>query len=274
MAERASHLLGTATIVGDLVVASIRTFSAGLRGNLLRMAGSAVLVVSEAIGIALLVHRFGGIHGWGTGDVLVLLGVADAGLGIGMAIGEPLEPPVFSQLLRDGRFDTALTRPLSPWLWVVANDVQIRNLGRIVAGLGIATAGAVSTGLSASPLTVVALLGGVLSTGAVMIGILTMGAALTMWTIEGTEALNVFTYGGATVAGYPLDIYSSALRAVFVWLVPVGVAVYAPVQRVADLPGVLPAHTLWLLPGLIAAFALAAAASWRAGLRHYTGSGA
>lgn len=254
--------------------ASIRAFSASLRGNLLRMFGSSLGVWSEALGIALLLHRFDGIAGWTTAEVLVLVGLGNAGLGLGMLVGEPLEPPAFAQLLREGRFDQALTRPMSPLLWVVVNDVQIRNLGRVVAGLIITVVAATSAGVALTPAAVALVVGAIAAMAVLVAALLTIGAAVTMWTIEGTEILNSFTYGGASLAGWPLQIYASALRAVFLWIVPIGAAVYVPALWLLGRDGgAVDRALLPAVPLLVAAFCGLAGLAWQAGLRHHTGAG-
>ena len=259
----------------DLARATVRSFSADWRLNLLRTGGAALLVITEAIGALILLHRFDGIGGWTTSEVLLLFGVADAGLGLGMLAADPLEPKTFSQLLRDGRFDQVLTRPMSPLVWVVATDIQVRYVGRMAAGAVIAAIALVTSG-AAITLAAVALLGlAIVAMGVTVMAILTIGAAITMYTVEGTEVLNAFTYGGSMMAGWPLQIYAGALRAVFVWAVPVGVSVYVPVLWVLgrDGPPGAGRAMLALVPVLVTLFCAVAAGAWRVGLARYTGTG-
>ena len=264
------------SIVIHLAAATLRSFSAHRRTGLLQMLGAALLVVSEAVAALVLLERFDGIAGWSTAEVLLLFGLADAGLGLGMLVADPLEPPTFSQLLLDGRFDQVLTRPISPLVWVAATDIQIRYVGRIVAGVVVAGASLVASDAPVTVAAVALMLLAVVAMGVTVTAILTIGAAITMYTIEGTEVLNAFTYGGAALAGWPLQIYSGMLRAVFVWAVPVGVSVYVPTLWVLGREGAPGAGRalLPLLPVLVGGFASVAAGAWRIGLRRYTGVGA
>jgi ABC-2 type transport system permease protein len=263
-------------IAPHLVRATVRSFTASWRGSALRTAGAGVLVVTEAIGALILLDRFGGIGGWTTSEVLLLFGLADAGLGLGMLVADPLEPPTFSQLLRDGRFDQVLTRPMSPLVWVVTTDIQIRYLGRFATGVVVAVAALVTSGAAITPAAFALMALSAIAMGVTIAATLTIGAAITMYTIEGTEVLNAFTYGGGALAGWPLQIYSSALRAVFVWAVPVGVSVYVPALWILGREGT-PGASRWMLalvPVLVGAFCTVAAGAWRLGLSRYTGSGA
>ena len=259
-----------------LARATLRSFATDRRMGVFQILGGALLVVSEATGALVLVDRFGSIGGWTASEVLLLFGLADAGLGLGMLVADPFEPPTFSQLLRDGRFDLVLTRPISPLVWVAANDIQVRFVGRIVAGSAVAVAALLTTDAPVTLATGALMLLAVVAMGITVAAILTIGAAITMYTIEGTEVLNAFTYGGATLAGWPLQIYSSVLRAVFVWAVPVGVSVYVPTLWIVGRDGVAGAQRwfLPLIPLLVAAFVAVAAGSWRLGLRRYAGAGA
>jgi ABC-2 type transport system permease protein len=268
----------TAGVVGLTMFvarASVRAFSASARMNLLRLSGQAVTVGTEAVGAWILLDRAGGLGGWTTAEVLVLVGIAEAGLGLGMLVCEGLEPPTFSQMLREGRFDQALTRPVAPWLWVVANDIQIRNAGRVLAGVTVLVLAGAHADVGLSPAVLALVLGAVAAMAVTVGAVLTIGAAITMWTIEGTEVLNSFTYGGAALAGWPLHIYSGVLRAAFVWVVPVGAAVYVPTLWLLGRDGIGGADRwmLPLVPVLVAGFCLAAAGAWRAGVRHYAGAG-
>ncbi|MBA2625233.1 MAG: ABC-2 family transporter protein [Acidimicrobiia bacterium] len=260
---------------GRLAGAAVRASLGSTRLLVLRTLGSAVFVGTEVVGLVLLLDRFGRLGGWTTGEVVLLLGLAQVGLGLGMLLGDTLEPPVFSLLIREGRLDSVLTRPVPVLLWVMTSDVQARELGRASAGLVAALWGAQLAGVSASPLTLSVALLAVVCCTAVVVAILVFGASATFFTVEGSELVNAFTYGGATLSAYPMQIYGSVVRAVFLWLVPLGLTVYVPALTLLDRtgpPGV-PASLLAVTPVATLAFGGVAALAWRAGLRHYTGTG-
>lgn len=241
----------------------------------MRTLGAASIVAADAIAVVILVGRFDDIGGWSAAQVAWLVGVANAGLGFGMLIGDALEPPAFSNLIREGRIDAALTRPLSPLLWVASSDVQVRELGRGFAGLAVVAWASAAAGVALNPANLAITLLAVVATGVIVFSILVIGAGVTMFTIEGTELVNAFTYGGATMAGYPIQIYSSAMRAVFLFVIPLALAIYVPALWVLDEqgpPGV-PRALLGATPVAALVFAGFAALCWRAGLRHYESTG-
>ncbi len=240
-----------------------------------RTLGSAALVVFEALGIVIALEHFGSLAGWGAGDVAFLIGVGEAGVGFAMLAGDTLEPPAFSLLVREGRLDPLLARPFPVLLSVVTSDVQVREVGRGLAGVGVAVWGASHAGVDWTPDRVLVTALALVCCTAVVFAVLVLGASATLYTVEGSEFVNAFTYGGAALSANPLDVYGSVIRVVFVWLVPFGLAVYVPALHVLDRDGApgVPATLLPLTPVLTAAFGAVAALAWRRGLRHYASTG-
>jgi ABC-2 type transport system permease protein len=240
-----------------------------------RTVAAALIVVLEVAGVALLLDRFGSVGGWRPAEVLLLFGMAFAGQGLALAFGNSLEAEKLSELVRRGTFDQVLTRPASPLGWVVASYVDTRFVGRMLAGAGTVVWAADRAGVAwtagRAGLAVLA----VTCAAAVVFGILLAAAGFTFVTVQGSEAVNVLVYGGLYLASYPLQIYGSALRFLFVWLVPVGLAIYVPALGMLGRTGPpgLPGWLAWLVAPVAGAFLAAGGLAWRAGIRHYVGTG-
>ncbi|MEZ5215203.1 MAG: ABC-2 family transporter protein [Ilumatobacteraceae bacterium] len=100
------------------------------------------------------------------------------------------------------------------------------------------------------------------------------GAASTFWTIDTMEITNSFTYGGRQLTSYPMTIYSSWLRRLVTYAVPLAVVGYYPVRGVLERE---PAGTpVWVrfvgVPAAVVAGA-AALAVWNSAVRNYRGVG-
>ena len=110
---------------------------------------------------------------------------------------------------------------------------------------------------------------------AIIFAVLLMAAGFTFVTVQGSEAVNVLIYGGQFLASYPMQIYGSVLRFLFVWVIPFGLAIYVPALGVLGRQGPpgLPAWLAWLTAPVAAAFLAAGGLTWRAGIRHYVGTG-
>jgi viologen exporter family transport system permease protein len=240
-----------------------------------RSLAAALIVAIEVTGVALLLDRFGTIGGWRPAEVVLLFGLGFAGQGLALVFGDTLEADKVSELVRRGTFDQVLTRPVSPLGWVVASYVDTRFVGRMLAGLGAVAWAADRAGVAWTPARVGLAALAVACTAAIIFGVLLAAAGFTFVTVQGSEALNVLMYGGQYLASYPMQIYGSALRFLFVWLVPIGLAIYVPALGVLGRQGPpgLPGWLAWLSAPAAAAFLAVGGLAWRGGVRHYVGTG-
>ena len=241
----------------------------------MRTLAAALIVVFEVAGVVLLVDRFGTIGGWRPAEVVLLFGLAFAGQGLALLFGDTLEADKVSQLVRRGTFDQVLTRPVSPLGWVLASYVDTRFVGRLLAGVVTVLWAAGRAGVAWTPGRAALAVLAVAAAGAIMFGVLLAAAGFTFVTIQGSEAVNVLVYGGQYLASYPMQIYGPPLRFLFVWLVPFGLAIYVPALGVLGRHGPpgLPAWLAWLAAPAAGAFLAAGGLAWRAGIRHYVGTG-
>ena len=265
----------TASTYARLMLASLRAGMQHPATLAARGLGSGLMAFLEAIGVVLLLDRFGSIGGWRASEVVLLIGLGFCGQGLALAAGSRLQPDDISLLLRRGTFDQVLTRPVSALGWVVSSYIEIRYLGRLLAGIGMLGWAGHHAGVAwtAAHLAVAAL--AIASCAVVVFAVLMVGAALTFYTVQGSEAVNLALFGGPYLAGYPMEIYGSAMRLVFTWLLPFGLTVYVPALTLLGHTGPpgLTAGLLWATP-LAATWAAALASiAWRQAIRHYVGTG-
>ena len=258
-----------------LAAASVRATARRPAHLAARFLAAALIVTLEVAGVALLLDRFGSIGGWRPAVVVLLFGLGFTAQGLALVFGDTLEADEVSKLVRLGTFDQVLTRPVSPLGWVVASYLDTRFLGRAVAGAGVVVwaadrAGVVWTAGRAG-LAVLA----VACAAAIIFGVLMGAAGFTFVTVQGSEAIDVLIYGGQYLASYPMHIYESALRFLFVWVVPLGLAIYVPALGVLGRqgPAGLPGWLAWLAAPVAGGFLALGGLAWRAGIRHYVGTG-
>lgn len=228
----------------------------------------------EALAPLLLVSRFGSIAGWSAPEVAMLVGVARTGEGLAMIVGRGVDPSTFGDTVRLGRFDQILTRPVSPLLWLLTSEVELRFVFRAAAGAGVVVWSAHRLGVL-SPGTAVVLAAAAAASALFVLSTLVIGAAVTFRTVEGSDFALLLSNGGMGLAAFPLEVYGSALRLIFTFLVPVGLCVYVPVLTILDRdgPGVLGPGLLPVLPVVLGAFAGLSLLTWRQGIRHYESTG-
>jgi ABC-2 type transport system permease protein len=258
-----------------LTLATLR--STGQRPGFLlaRGAGGAMVALCEVVGLVLLVDRFGSIAGWSTAQVLVLAGLVFTGQGLALMAGNRLRPDDISLMIRRGTFDQVLTRPVSPLGFVVTGYVELRLIGRVLAGIGTLAWAGHAAGIDWTPAHVAVATLAVLCCAVVVFSVLILGAALTFYTLQGSEAVNVVLDGGAYLTGYPMELYGSALRLLFTWLFPFALAVYVPALVLTGRhgPAGLGPGMLWVAPFGAAWMAAIAALAWGRAIRRYVGAG-
>jgi ABC-2 type transport system permease protein len=258
-----------------LVAATVRATARRPAFLAARAVAAGLIVAVEVAGVVLLLDRFGSIGGWRPAEVVLLFGLAFTAQGLALLVGNSLEADKVSELVRRGTFDQVLTRPVSPLGWVMASYVDTRFLGRVAAGAAVVAWAADRAGVVWTPGRLGLAVLAVVCAGAIIFGVLLAAAGFTFVTVQGSEAVNMLIYGGQYLASYPMQIYGSALRFLFTWLVPLGLAIYVPALGVLGRqgPAGLPAGLAWLAGPAAAAFLVAGGLAWRGGIRHYVGTG-
>jgi ABC-2 type transport system permease protein len=259
-----------------------RLVSVRLRGQLqyrvpflLDVAASAISVGIGFTATALIFDRFETIGGWSLGEVAFLYGLIAIGFGLVETFLGGFSPGTFSTLVQRGTLDQILLRPVSTTLQILASDLVLRRLTRVVQGIA-----ALSISLSvldvrwtvarAAYLPVV-----VASIAAFFSGLFIIGSTTTFWTVQRLEVINVFTYGGSEMMAYPMHIYAGWMRRFFTYVVPAIFVSYCPALYLLDKPDPLgmPSWTAFVAPPAGFGTLAVALAFWRIGLHHYTSTG-
>jgi len=180
-----------------------------------------------------------------------------------------------SDMIRTGYFDLLLVRPRSALLQLVWSDFQLRRLGKTLQGV-VVLALALSQLHIAWTLDRAAMLVATPFVGAVIFGsiwLITICAAF--WTVEGKEIGNAFTYGGQSLAQYPVNIYERWLRGFLAFVVPTAFVAYFPTLFVLGKPDPLGLPTIVqvLSPIVAVVVVFVAAGVWRFAVRHYRSAG-
>ena len=169
----------------------------------MRTLGNFLVTFVELIATVFLFNSFREMAGWQLGEVAFLYGLISMSLALGELIARGFDE--VSDLVRTGDFDRLLIRPVSPFLQVLAVDLDLRQFGRLAQG-----ALAIVLGLRWHPVAWSAVKAGAFvvalaSTTLVFCALFVIGAAACFWTVERSEIQNAFTYGGATMLGRVIE---------------------------------------------------------------------
>jgi ABC-2 type transport system permease protein len=230
----------------------------------------------EFVTILLYFVPFPTLLGWHVGEVALLSAVASIGFGLAELFGGGIDN--FDTIIRLGDFDRVLLRPMTALLQVSTTQFRLRRLGRITQGIGafiLALFLLQAFHLVWTPLKILALLFGIVSSALIFLSILLLGATICFWTIEVTELTSSLTYGGREMLSYPMTIYHQLMQRLFVFVIPLAFGTYFPVCYVLGhtLPFDLPDWLVFVSPPVALLFAVAALAFWRFGVHHYQSTG-
>jgi len=181
----------------------------------------------------------------------------------------------FPQKIRDGTFDIVLVRPRGTLFQVIASDFALRRIARVIQGAIVLVYALSTLSVQWTVLRVVVLLVSLPSAVVIFSSIWVVGACIAFWTTDGGEFTNAFTYGGTSMAQYPFDIYSTWLRRLLGFVIPLAFVCYFPALYVlgkADPLG-LPRFLEFCSPAVAAASAIVAGLAWRFAVRHYRSAG-
>jgi ABC-2 type transport system permease protein len=259
----------------------LRLIGASLRAQAQYPGSTIMLTLGQFVGngielLALwaLFDRFGNVQGWHFGEVAVFFGLVHMMFALADLICRGFDV-LGTEFLRTGDFDRVLLRPRSATLQLVAYDFRISRFGRFAQGLIVLLIGAKAAGVDWDAATIAITLWAMASGVALFFAIVVLQGAMSFWTIESLEVVNVVTYGGVQAAQFPLSIYNGWLRGALTYVVPIACVAYFPILLVlgrADPLGTPP----WFgavapLAGFV--FLGIAFTAWRFGVRHYTSTG-
>ena len=265
---------------GETVRLYWRLVGASTRGQMqyktsfvLAVFGTFAVNIVEFGAVLVLYGRIPDLAGWSLGEVALLWGMSSISFALADMFATGFD--VLPDQIRQGTFDRVLIRPLGAFFQTMASTLTMRRVGRIAQGVVVFAIAQAQLGLAWTPDSAAMLLLAIAGGGAIFFSIFVVGAAYAFWTIDGRELMNTFTYGGTTLASYPLDIYDEWLRRTVTFILPLAFVNYYPALYILGRPDPmgLPGWTAWLSPLAAGICCLGASVAWSAGVRRYQSTG-
>ncbi|NED98851.1 ABC transporter permease [Phytoactinopolyspora halotolerans] len=256
-----------------LLGSQIRSQTAYRRSFVMELLGSVAIGVLEFTEVYVI---FANVEFLGELDfaaAALLFAIANIAFSLAdLVVGHVDRIPIY---LRMGTLDAFLLRPLPVLAQLITSDISLRRLGRTALGVAVLAVALPLNDIAWSPAKVLLLVVATAAGAAIFAALFVCAAALQFWLVEGSEFANSFTYGGAYASQYPASIFALPVRVLFAFVVPAAFVAYLPTLALLDIPGPpgLPAWLGWCGPLMATAIWGVALLSWRAGVRHYTGTG-
>ena len=257
-----------------LIGARVRSDAQYRASFVLRLVSAALLVALDYVQIWALLATTGSIGGWDQWQVTFLYGASSTAFRFSDAfIGGPVER--CAQYVRMGTFDKFLVRPVRPFVQVLGEDFAFRRVGQFIAMIPFLVVALVNLHIDWSVGKVAFLAYMLVGAGLLFTSIFVIVCCLAFWSPNTEEVANAFTYGGATVAEYPVHVMERWIRSLAFTIVPVGFTAYLPAFVLFDAPNPLglPKWLSYVSPLAFVPFGCLAALLWRFALRRYRSTG-
>lgn len=235
-------------------------------GKLLDFGGSFAI-------LAIILHRFEGIGGWSTYEVLLLYGLNFLTYATAATFAMPIHN--ISNRIRSGQLDAVLTRPVNPLYLLICQNASAGYMGNYVLGVGVLifavsnlditiTAGSVA-------LLVVSSLGGVL----IHVSALIATAVPSFWLLKNRALASIFYWEANRFVDYPIAIYSRPVQILLTFVLPYAFISFYPAGAfLGKTDQAVFSPVLYYLPVLVGVVCFWGAYQlWKKGLNAYESSG-
>jgi ABC-2 type transport system permease protein len=253
---------------------------AALRAQLSYRVDFFVLVVMgaayQASGFAFIwvvLRQYHQIGGWSFRQIAVLYALRLLAHAVWLGPFNQIE--YLDTIIREGRFDRILLRPLNPLLQVMTGRFEMNVIGDIITAVGFFIATAVFTHLDLSPAhvayLVLAVIGGALAEGAFVLATSALAfRLLQIWTAQYLVDTVFLMFGS-----YPVRIFGRVADWTLTWIIPVAFVAYIPSGVILNKTGGLHVAPVvaWGAPVVGIVWFCAAYRVWTLQLRRYQSSG-
>jgi len=230
--------------------------------------GQFLVSFTAFLGIYFMFSRFHEVEGFSYSQVLLCYAVILMAFSLAEAFGRGFD--LFPRLLGNGQFDRALVRPRNTVFLVMASTIDFSRLGRLLQSLAVFLYALPRSGVAwdfSRSLTLFFMVG----CGSVLFfALFLLYAALSFFTVEGLEFMNIFTDGGREFGSYPFSIYGQGILRFLTYVIPLALVQYYPLLYLLGRSE----NLLYMFtPVLSLLFLLPAYGLWRIGLRRYKSTG-
>ena len=222
--------------------------------------------------IWILLQKFDTLGGWDWPQLALLFSFQLLAYSLGAATSFT-QLRDLEELVRLGKIDTLLVKPVSPWAYLVFSGLNIGYAGHIALAAGLMVWSLSQVAIDWNLGSALYLLATLISAAMVNAALITMIGASAFILVQSSHLFWVY-FGFWELSRYPLSIFPAALQWLMVTLVPLGFASYVPVAWLLGKDVVL----LGDWGGVAAPLAgpvlvLLAMAHWKYAISKYQGAG-
>lgn len=235
---------------------------------LLTVLGQILVSFTTLLGLWFMMDRFHSVEGFTFPQVLLCFAVMLMAFSLAEIFGRGFD--LFPRMISNGGFDRALVRPRSLLFQVMASQMELSRIGRLIQAAAVLIYALPRAGVQWGPDRVLVLVLMIVCGALLFFCLFVVYAAFSFFTLEGLEFMNIFTDGGREFGRYPFSVYGKEALRVLTWIVPLALVQYWPLLY---LLGREQGLLYMLSPLLSLLFAIPARLLWRFGLSRYKSTG-
>lgn len=220
------------------------------------------------IGIFFMFQRFSSVKGFTYSQVVLCYGIMLLEFSIAEVYARGFD--LFPDMVRKGEFDRVLVRPQSEILQVLGSKMELTRISRILQAIVMLVYGFQKCHITWTLLKIITVFFMILGGVALFTGLFLIYAALSFFTLEGLEFMNILTDGAREFGKYPMGVYGKRLLQFTTFLIPYALVQYYPLlylldKRIDLIYSITPLFAfLFLIPSYLL---------WRYGVHHYQSTG-
>ena len=211
------------------------------RSNMLMLAFSSCLIsLGELLTIFLMFQNFKAVGYWGFYESSLMFGLITAVYSLVECFARGFDE--FSNIIKHGDLDRILVRPLGITRQIFGTKIEFSKLLRTALGIGVIIISLIKLNIEWTFIKVLVLIGTFMCGCLVILGVMLIGAGISVFSVENLEFINVFTNGSKELSYYPINIYNKWLSRIFTFIIPVACFNYLPISYLmgyGDLPRII-----------------------------------
>jgi ABC-2 type transport system permease protein len=218
-----------------LATASIKSRMEYRASFMIFMGTIIVFYIAQVLTIGVVISRFRNIGGWSMGEMAFLYSLLVLSQGIVSSVFSGLLD--FSTIVRDGSFDRFMIRPLSTLGQVIMTGFEITGLAHIVLGIAAVVLANSMIEIHWTWEKMLMLVFVILGGSCILAGIRVLIAAVAFKAINNQSLVHLFVFSSKEFLLYPMNIYSSGVKILLTFVLPLGFINFYPAHYFLDKSG-------------------------------------
>jgi len=241
------------------------------KANMAMLSFSSVLIsIGEIFSIFLLFSNFKSAGYWGFYETALMFGIITTVFSFTECFARGFDE--FANLIKHGDLDRLMVRPVNIVYQIFGSKIEFSKLARVILGLTVCTISIVKLNIAWTISKIVVLILTFVCGCLVILGVMMIGAGISVFSVENLEFINIITNGSKEIGYYPINIYNKWLSRIFTFVIPVACFNYLPLSYIMGY-GNLPQPVYALSPLIGMLFLIPCALFFLWSLRKYQSTG-